>query len=238
MIRRFLTNFAKRTFTVNDQVRLIHDFLNVRSSPTLPELNLKRPFPVHFAKDARVRGLEKCHGGRVRQCARSDGETRYESALRIVSLQELATESEGLIVIWQFSTFTPQIPRLVPPRPVTTDDLERDHVLAQRISLFGWVEEKHLDVPEEDGSKGFLMFAQQGNQFRLLARKPLTGLDLFARVAESQPLQGPEGQAYLRTQLLQGHLRSEIPLSTLPMIVRGLADYCFSPFRVSRPPVL
>ena len=45
---------------------------------------------------------------------------------------------------------------------MTTDDLERDHVLAQRISLFGWVEEKHLDVPEEDGSKGFLMFAQQG----------------------------------------------------------------------------
>ena len=66
MIPRFLTNFAKRTFTVNDQVRLIHDFLNVRPCPTLPKLDLKCAFPVHFAKDARVRGLEKCHGGRVR----------------------------------------------------------------------------------------------------------------------------------------------------------------------------
>ena len=38
-------------------------------------------------------------------------------------------------------------------------------MLAQRMALFGWIEEKHLDVPEEDGSKGFLMFAQQGHRF-------------------------------------------------------------------------
>lgn len=31
IVCRFLTNFAKRTFTVNDQMKLIHDFLNVRS---------------------------------------------------------------------------------------------------------------------------------------------------------------------------------------------------------------
>ena len=30
---RFLANFAKRTFTVNDQVKLIHDFMNVRPKP-------------------------------------------------------------------------------------------------------------------------------------------------------------------------------------------------------------
>jgi len=58
-------------------------------------------------------------------------------------------------------TFTPQIARMVPARPITTDDLERDRVLSQRISLFGWIEEKHLDVPEGEGSGGFLMFAQQ-----------------------------------------------------------------------------
>jgi hypothetical protein len=49
-----------------------------------------------------------------------------------------------------------------PPRPITTDDLERDRVLSQRIALFSWVEENHLDIPEGEGSKGFLMFAQQG----------------------------------------------------------------------------
>lgn len=35
-------------------------------------------------------------------------------------------------------------------------------MLAQRIALFGWLEEKHLDIPEGEGSKGFLMFAEQG----------------------------------------------------------------------------
>jgi hypothetical protein len=48
---------------------------------------------------------------------------------------------------------------------VTADDLERDRILTQRISLFGWIEEKHLDIPEGEGSKGFLMFGQQGFGF-------------------------------------------------------------------------
>jgi len=42
-------------------------------------------------------------------------------------------------------------------------------VLSQRIALFGWLEEKHLDVPEGEGSKGFLMFAQQGEVDTCLA---------------------------------------------------------------------
>lgn len=46
--------------------------------------------------------------------------------------------------------------------PVTTDDLERDGVLSQRIRLFGWVRAKHLDVPEGEASQGFLAFAEQG----------------------------------------------------------------------------
>ncbi|KZV68258.1 hypothetical protein PENSPDRAFT_653400 [Peniophora sp. CONT] len=57
--------------------------------------------------------------------------------------------------------FTPQVARAIPPRPITTDDLERDRVLAQRIALFGWIEPRHLDVPVGEGTNGFLMFAQQ-----------------------------------------------------------------------------
>jgi hypothetical protein len=45
---------------------------------------------------------------------------------------------------------------------VTTDDLEKDHILSQRIRLFGWVSEKHLDIPVEENNEGFLNFAQQG----------------------------------------------------------------------------
>jgi len=60
------------------------------------------------------------------------------------------------------STFTPQVALLVPKRQITADDLERDRVLKERTALFGWLEEKHLDVPEGEGSKGFIMFAEQG----------------------------------------------------------------------------
>lgn len=52
---------------------------------------------------------------------------------------------------------------------MNADDLERDRVLAQRIALFTWIEERHLDIPEGEGSKGFLMFAQQGVCFRVQA---------------------------------------------------------------------
>ncbi|EJU03773.1 hypothetical protein DACRYDRAFT_21223 [Dacryopinax primogenitus] len=55
--------------------------------------------------------------------------------------------------------FTPAIDRNI--YPITTDDLERDHVLSQRIRLFEWVTEEHLDIPTGEGSKGFIMFAEQ-----------------------------------------------------------------------------
>lgn len=55
-------------------------------------------------------------------------------------------------------TFTPQI---AASTPITTDDLERDAVFAQRVRLFGWVREGHLDVPESDAAAGFLGFAEQ-----------------------------------------------------------------------------
>ncbi len=42
--------------------------------------------------------------------------------------------------------------------PVQTDDLERDEVLIQKMRLFEWVEEKHLDLPVGEHSKGFIDF--------------------------------------------------------------------------------
>ena len=52
--------------------------------------------------------------------------------------------------------------RSVPPRTITTDDLERDRVLSQRTALFEWIQPAHLDVPTAEGTNGFLLFAQQG----------------------------------------------------------------------------
>ncbi|KAN0063708.1 hypothetical protein ACQY0O_003758 [Thecaphora frezii] len=44
---------------------------------------------------------------------------------------------------------------------VQTDDLERDRILKQRIKLFGWLKEEHLDVPVGDHSRGFIEFSIQ-----------------------------------------------------------------------------
>lgn len=84
------------------------------------------------------------------------------------------------MILTKTSTFTPQIDRNT--RPVTTDDLERDHVLRQRIRLFGWVEEKHLDVPTGEGSQGFMTFAQKGPNLShplLVASLMLINLELL-----------------------------------------------------------
>ncbi|KII85928.1 hypothetical protein PLICRDRAFT_115563 [Plicaturopsis crispa FD-325 SS-3] len=123
-LRSFLSNFAKRTFTVNDQVKIINDFLSFIS-------------------------------GRMRETDvwRAASDAEFDNAME--GMEKLVMNR-----LYDF-TFTPQVVRVIPARPVTADDLERDRVLSQRIALFTWIEEKHLDIPEGEGSKGFLMFAQQ-----------------------------------------------------------------------------
>ncbi|KAI0683776.1 hypothetical protein BC835DRAFT_1393751 [Cytidiella melzeri] len=123
-LRSFLSNFAKRTFTVGDQIKLINDFLNFISV-------------------------------KMRECDvwRNVSDPEFENAME--GMEKLVMNR-----LYDY-TFTPQVARMVPPRPITTDDLERDRVLEQRIALFKWVEPHHLDIPDGHGREGFLMFAQQ-----------------------------------------------------------------------------
>lgn len=56
-------------------------------------------------------------------------------------------------------TFTPALPLNL--QPSATDDLERDTVLSQKLNLFYWVTDRHLDLElERDESDGFLEFAK------------------------------------------------------------------------------
>ncbi|PWN42123.1 hypothetical protein IE81DRAFT_347693 [Ceraceosorus guamensis] len=43
---------------------------------------------------------------------------------------------------------------------VQTDDLERDRVFRQRVRLFEWIREEHLDVPRGEHSQSFVDFAK------------------------------------------------------------------------------
>ncbi|KAI9273867.1 hypothetical protein EDC94DRAFT_672518 [Helicostylum pulchrum] len=42
----------------------------------------------------------------------------------------------------------------------TTDDKERDEIIYQKISIFRWIREKHLDIPETEHNESFLSFAE------------------------------------------------------------------------------
>ncbi|KAK9685115.1 hypothetical protein K7432_015620 [Basidiobolus ranarum] len=44
--------------------------------------------------------------------------------------------------------------------PATTDDAEQDAALSQRIHLYRWVREEHLDIPVNAHNDSFLQFAQ------------------------------------------------------------------------------
>lgn len=40
------------------------------------------------------------------------------------------------------------------------DDKEKDNILHHKISIFQWIKEKHLDIPETEDNESFLTFAE------------------------------------------------------------------------------
>ncbi|OXG78838.1 vacuolar protein sorting-associated protein 9 [Cryptococcus neoformans var. grubii Br795] len=120
-LKSFLSNFVKKPFTVNEQIKLIHDFLAFISEKMVQVEPWK-----------------------------SQSSAEFDNALE-------AMEKLVMNRLYNY-TFTPE---LVPSQPITTDDLERDRVFSQRVRLFGWIREKHLDVPEGEAAQGFLGFAEQ-----------------------------------------------------------------------------
>lgn len=96
---------------------------------------------------------------KMRQCSiwANASETDFENAKE-------AMEKLVMNRLYGF-TFTPAVAKEGKWTP-QTDDLERDRVLKERIELFDWVTEEHLDVPTGEHSKGFVDFAIQGEPIR------------------------------------------------------------------------
>ena len=91
---------------------------------------------------------------RMRECDvwKNLGDTDFENAKE-------AMEKLVMNRLYPY-TFTPAVQK-EGRWAVQTDDLERDRVLRQRIGLFGWLSEEHLDVPVGDHSRGFIEFSIQ-----------------------------------------------------------------------------
>lgn len=143
-LRSFLNEFAKRQWMVHEQVKIISDFLAfIANKMALCDV-WKDVSDAEF--DNAREGMEK------------------------LVMNRLYTQ-----------TFSPAIP---PPQPIPgakprrkgaerpmgpgrrgqhQEDVERDEVVAQKINIYGWVREEHLDIPAVgDSGKRFLKLAQQG----------------------------------------------------------------------------
>jgi hypothetical protein len=144
-LRSFLLEFAKKQWMVHEQVKIISDFL---------EFITKK--------------MSQCEVWRTVSDAEFDN---AREGMEKLVMNRLYTQ-----------TFSPAIP---PPEPSPSkgkrrgggptspirpgrrgqhqEDVERDEVLAQKVRIYGWVKEEHLDIPPiGDKGRKFMHLAQQG----------------------------------------------------------------------------
>ncbi|PMD17535.1 hypothetical protein NA56DRAFT_578701 [Hyaloscypha hepaticicola] len=141
-LRSFLAEFGKKQWMVHEQVKIIGDFLAFITNK-MAQCEVWREVSDAEFDNARE-GMEK------------------------LVMNRLYTQ-----------TFSPAIP---PPQPIPgtrsrrrgaerplgpgrrgqhQEDVERDEVLAQKVSIYGWIKEEHLDIPPVgDSGKRFLVLAQ------------------------------------------------------------------------------
>ena len=143
-LRSFLIEFGKKQWMVHEQVKIINDFLTFITT-------------------------------KMAQC----------EVWRGVSDAEFDNAKEGmekLVMNRLYSqTFSPAIPAPAPMQGVKgkkkntekqmgpgrrgqhQEDIERDEILAQKVRIYGWVQEEHLEIPPVGVSgRRFLVLAQQG----------------------------------------------------------------------------
>lgn len=143
-LKSFLSEFGKRQWMVHEQVKIISDFLAFIANKMMLCDVWREVSDAEF--DNAREGMEK------------------------LVMNRLYTQ-----------TFSPAIP---PPKPIPgakpkrrggdpplgpgrkgqhQEDVERDDVLTQKINIYGWVREEHLDIPQVgDSGRRFLKLAQQG----------------------------------------------------------------------------
>lgn len=144
-LRSFLMEFGKKQWMVHEQVKIISDFLEFISKK-----------------------MALCE------------------VWRTVSDPEFDNAREGMekLVMNRLynQTFSPAIPPVEPLSPTKgrrnrnqpsaaqapgrkgqhQEDVERDAVIAQKIKIYGWIREEHLDIPAvNDKGRKFLVLAQQ-----------------------------------------------------------------------------
>ena len=145
-LRSFLTEFAKKQWMAHEQVKIISDFLAFITNKMAMCEVWRDVSDAEF--DNAKEGMEKLVMNRLYSQTFSPAIPAPPSIPRSVS-RSRRREIERLHGPWR--------------RGQHQEDVERDDILAQKIRIYSWVKEEHLDITPVSGSgRRFLTLAQQG----------------------------------------------------------------------------
>lgn len=145
-LRSFLMEFGKRQWMVHEQVKIISDFLAFITNKMAMCEVWRDVSDSEF--DNAKEGMEKLVMNRLYSQTFAPAIPAPPTIPRSAS-RSRRREIERLHGPWR--------------RGQHQEDIERDDILAQKIRIYGWIKEEHLDIaPVSGGGRRFLNLAQQG----------------------------------------------------------------------------
>ena len=146
-LRSFLLEFGKKQWMVHEQVKIISDFLEFITKK-MAQCEVWRTVSDAEFDNARE-GMEKLVMNRL----------YTQTFSPAIAPPEPATLPKGKRKAAQPSVNASKSGR----KGQHQEDVERDEVLAQKVRIYGWVKEEHLDIkPISEKGRKFLTLAQQG----------------------------------------------------------------------------
>lgn len=148
-LRSFLMEFGKRQWMVHEQVKIISDFLAFITNKMAMCEVWREVSDSEF--DNAKEGMEKLVMNRLYSQTFAPAIPAPPVIPRSAS-RSRRREIERAHGPWR--------------RGQHQEDIERDDILAQKIRIYSWVSEEHLDIPPVSGSgRRFLNLAQQGMSY-------------------------------------------------------------------------
>lgn len=145
-LRSFLMEFGKKQWMVHEQVKIISDFLTFITNK-MAMCEIWRDVSDSEFDNAKE-GMEKLVMNRLYSQTFAPAIPAPPSIPRSAS-RSRRRELERLHGPWR--------------RGQHQEDIERDDILAQKIRIYSWINEGHLDIPPvSGGGRRFLNLAQQG----------------------------------------------------------------------------
>lgn len=154
-LRSFLNEFGKKQWMVHEQVKIISDFLEFISKK-MAQCEVWRTVSDAEFDNARE-GMEKLVMNRLYS-------QTFSPAIPSAAGSPRKTGKGGRSAADMANPHGPG------RRGQHQEDVERDEVIAQKIRIYGWINEEHLDIPPIN---------EKGRKFLLLAQKELLKINTY-----------------------------------------------------------